>query len=131
MNQYIEEDKRPVPFRRMIYVGDGTTDIPCMRLVKNSGGHSIAVYNPEIRNARRELNGLIRDNRVSHVCPADYSEGSEMDTLVKTIIDKIEADHRLELLETPARSTKESVAIRRKAITRVPQKHTAHASNPK
>jgi hypothetical protein len=24
-----------------------------------------------------------------------------MDTLVKTIIDKIEADHRLELLETP------------------------------
>ena len=90
VNQYIEEDKRPVPFRRMIYVGDGTTDIPCMRLVKNSGGHSIAVYNPEIRNARRELNGLIRDNRVSHVCPADYSEGSEMDTLVKTIIDKIE-----------------------------------------
>ena len=101
VNQYIEEDKRPVPFRRMIYVGDGTTDIPCMRLVKNFGGHSIAVYNPEIRNARRELNGLIRDNRVSHVCPADYSEGSEMDTLVKTIIDKIEADHRLELLETP------------------------------
>ena len=44
---------------------------------------------------------LIHDNRVSHVCPADYSEGSEMDTLVKTIIDKIEADHRLELLETP------------------------------
>ena len=116
----------------MIYVGDGTTDIPCMRLVKNSGGHSIAVYNPEIRNARRELNGLIRDNRVSHVCPADYSEGSEMDTLVKTIIDKIEADHRLgDCSKLPARSTKESVAIRRKAITRVPRKHTAHASNPK
>ena len=101
VNRYIPENERPVPFKHMIYVGDGTTDIPCMRLVKNSGGHSIAVYNPEIRNARRELNGLIRDNRVSHVCPADYSEGSEMDTLVKTIIDKIEADHRLELLETP------------------------------
>ena len=73
-----------------------------MRLVKNSGGHSIAVYNPvEIRNARRELNGLIRDNRVSHVCPADYPKVPEMDMLVKTIIDKIEADHRLELLETP------------------------------
>ena len=39
VNQYIEEDKRPVPFRRMIYVGYGTTDSPCMRLVKNSGGH--------------------------------------------------------------------------------------------
>lgn len=102
VNQYIEEDKRPVPFRRMIYVGDGSTDIPCMRLVKNYGGHSIAVYNPETRGGvRRDLNELIRDNRVNYVCPADYSEGSEMDLLVKTIIDKIAADCRLELLETP------------------------------
>ena len=99
VNRYIPENERPVPFKHMIYVGDGTTDIPCMRLVKNSGGHSIAVYNPEIRNARRELNGLIRDNRVSHVCPADYSEGSDMDILVKTIIDKIDLDDRLEKLE--------------------------------
>lgn len=101
VNQYIEEDKRPVPFRRMIYVGDGSTDIPCMRLVKNYGGHSIAVYNPESKGVRRDLNELIRDNRVNYVCPADYSEGSEMDQLVKTIIDKIAADCRLEQLETP------------------------------
>ena len=101
VNKYIEEDKRPVPFRRIIYVGDGTTDIPCMRLVKNFGGHSIAVYNPDERNARREMNELLRDNRVNHVCPADYTEGSEMDTLVKTIIDKIATDYRLEQLETP------------------------------
>jgi len=101
VNRYMEEKNRPVPFRRMIYVGDGTTDIPCMRLVKNFGGHSIAVYNPEDRSARREMNTLIHDNRVSHVCPADYTEGSEMDVLVKTIIDKIAADYRLLLLETP------------------------------
>ncbi|MDE5637121.1 MAG: haloacid dehalogenase-like hydrolase [Alistipes sp.] len=101
VNRYMEEKNRPVPFRRMIYVGDGTTDIPCMRLVKNFGGHSIAVYNPDDKSARREMNTLIHDNRVSHVCPADYTEGSEMDTLVKTIIDKIAADHRLALLETP------------------------------
>ncbi len=101
VNKYIEESKRPVPFRRIIYVGDGTTDIPCMRLVKNFGGHSIAVYNPAERNARREMNELLRDNRVNHVCPADYTEGSEMDILVKTIIDKIATDYRLEQLETP------------------------------
>lgn len=97
VNRYIPEDERPVPFRRMIYVGDGTTDIPCMRLVKNFGGHSIAVYNPEgEKSARKDMTGLIRDNRVNYVCPADYSEGSEIDTIVKTIIDKIAVDTRLE-----------------------------------
>ncbi|WP_297554264.1 HAD family hydrolase [uncultured Alistipes sp.] len=99
VNRYVPEEERPVPFRRMIYVGDGTTDIPCMRLVKNSGGHSIAVYNPDQKGARRDMAQLIRDNRVNHVCPADYSEGSEMDLLVKTVIDKIALDYKLERME--------------------------------
>lgn len=99
VNQYMEENRRPVPFKRMIYVGDGTTDIPCMRLVKNFGGHSIAVYNPEERGKRKEMNTLIRDNRVNYVCEADYSAGSEMDVIVRAIIDKVAADVRLEQLE--------------------------------
>ena len=99
VNRFMEESKRPVPFSRMIYFGDGTTDIPCMRLVKNFGGHSIAVYNPEEEGQRGHLNDLIRDNRVNHVWPADYSEGSEIDVVVKTIIQKIELDHRLSELE--------------------------------
>ena len=99
VNRYMEEKERPVPFSRMIYVGDGTTDIPCMRLVKNFGGHSIAVYNPKDESKRGEMSTLIRDNRVNHVCPADYSEGKEMDIVVKAIIDKCVADHKLQLLE--------------------------------
>ena len=99
VNRFMEENKRPVPFSRMIYFGDGATDIPCMRLVKNFGGHSIAVYNPEEAGQRSILNELIRDNRVNHVCPADYSEGSEIDTVVKTIIDKVTMDQRLAELE--------------------------------
>ena len=99
VNEYMEENRRPVPFKRMIYVGDGMTDIPCMRLVKNYGGHSIAVYNPESQGKRKEMNTLIRDNRVNFVCAADYSDGSEMDTVVKSIMDKIAADLRLEQLE--------------------------------
>ena len=100
VNKFMEEKQRPVPFSRMIYVGDGTTDIPCMKLVKNFGGHSIAVYNPKDKAKRREMNTLIRDNRVNHVCPADYSDGKEMDIVVKAIIDKCVADYKLSLLET-------------------------------
>lgn len=95
INEYIAEEDRPVQFRHMIYFGDGSTDIPCMKLVKQQGGHSIAVYNPESEQKRADMEKLIRDNRVNFVSPADYSEGGELDTLVKTIIRKIEADNDL------------------------------------
>ncbi|MCD7969883.1 MAG: haloacid dehalogenase-like hydrolase [Alistipes sp.] len=98
VNRYIPENQRPVQFRHMIYFGDGTTDIPCMRLVKAQGGHSIAVYNPASKANKAASEKLLRDNRVSYVCEADYTDDSHIDTVVKTIIDKIAADRRLEVL---------------------------------
>lgn len=95
VNEFIEENKRPVPFGRMIYFGDGTTDIPCMRLVKSSGGYSIAVYDPAVEGKRNDAGRLIDENRVNFVSPADYSEGSELDRIVKTVIDKIVAEVEL------------------------------------
>ncbi len=99
VNRFIEEDRRPVPFKHMIYIGDGTTDIPCMRLVKNFGGRSIAVYNPS-SDEPEQMKDLIRDNRVNHICAADYREGSDIDIVVKTTFEKILTDHNLERLET-------------------------------
>ncbi len=98
VNQYIPEELRPVQFKHMIYIGDGTTDIPCMRLVKHQGGHSIAVFNPEAAEGRKRIEHLLPEGRVSHICPADYSRGSQLDTLVKSIIDKIAIDYKLDLL---------------------------------
>ena len=83
----------------LCYNGDGTTDIPCMRLVKNFGGHSIAVFNPEQESGRESLGSLIHDNRVNRICPADYTEGGEMDRVVKMIIDKMSLDDKLEKME--------------------------------
>lgn len=98
VNRFVPYDQRAVQFRHMIYFGDGTTDIPCMRLVKEQGGHSIAVYDPGSDAGRHASEQLIRDRRVSHICPADYSEGRQIDTLVRTILDKMEVDLKLQQL---------------------------------
>ena len=98
VNQYLEEEKRPVQFKHMIFIGDGTTDIPCMRLVKSQGGHSIAVYNPSNMAAFEAMRKLIDEGRATYVCPADYREGGEIDKLVKTIIDKIWTDNKIRLM---------------------------------
>ena len=79
----------------MVYIGDSDTDIPCMKLVNSNGGHSIGVYNPETNN-KDKVNQMLRDNRVRYIAPADYSEGTELDNLLKTIIDKTAAYEKLE-----------------------------------
>lgn len=92
VNEFIENDKRRIPFSRMIYFGDGETDIPCMKLIKEQGGHSIAVYKPRNPKKKQISERLIADNRVNFACAADYAENSEMWNVVKTILEKIKAD---------------------------------------
>lgn len=91
INEYKPESERPVPFERMLYFGDGDTDVPCMKMVKEHGGHSIAVYGPE-EGKRETALRLIRENRVNFACPADYREGKEMHMVVRRVLDKIKAD---------------------------------------
>ncbi len=83
LNRFTKEEDRPVPFRNMIYIGDGLTDVPCMKLVKVNGGCSIAVYQ---QNKRSKVTDLIKDERVNFIEPADYSEDSKLDIIVKDII---------------------------------------------
>lgn len=90
INEFIPVDKRPVPFTNMIYFGDGETDIPCMKMIKEHGGHSIAVYNSSKK--KETALKLIRNNRVNFVCKADYSKGKEIHMVVRRILDKIKAD---------------------------------------
>ena len=86
LNRYVPEEDRPVPCRNMIYIGDGLTDVPCMKLVKANGGHSIAVYG---KNNRKKVEELLVDRRVDFLAPADYGPGKDLDVLVKRIIDRM------------------------------------------
>ena len=94
VNDYFPPDKIRVPFRNMIYIGDSDTDIPCMKLVNTNGGFSIGVYDPATQN-KDKVKKMIRDNRIRYFAPADYTEGSELDTLVKKIIRRTAANEAL------------------------------------
>lgn len=87
INDYFPTEKLRVPFRNIIYIGDSDTDIPCMKLVNANGGHSIGVYNPESQKKDKVFK-MMHDKRIKYFAPADYSDGSELDTLVKAIIDR-------------------------------------------
>ena len=96
VNQYIPDEKRPIPFPRMIYFGDGETDVPCMKMVKEHGGHAIAVYNTPEKEAMACQ--LVREGRANFMCTANYSRGGVMNIIVKRILDKIKADFEFDRL---------------------------------
>lgn len=95
VNDYFPPEKLRVPFRNMVYIGDSDTDIPCMKLVTVNGGHSIGVYDPETQDKAKVLK-MTRDRRIRYFAAADYSDGSDLDSLVKTIIVKTAAYEKLE-----------------------------------
>ena len=90
LNAYMPAAERPVPFSRMIFLGDGDTDIPTMKMLTFQGGHSIAVYDPK-RDDRdlSKIHRLISDDRANFVGSADYSEDSQIDIIVKGILGRI------------------------------------------
>ena len=95
VNDYFSPEELRIPFRNMIYIGDSDTDVPCMKLVNSYGGHSIGVYNPDTKD-KQKVYRMIKDNRIKYFAPADYSEGTELDLLVKNIIDRTVANEILE-----------------------------------
>ncbi len=95
VNEYFPPEDIRVPFRNMVYIGDSDTDIPCMKLVNTYGGHSIGVYDPATGN-KEKMYRMMRDRRIRYFAPADYREGSELDQLVKAIIERTAAQEVLE-----------------------------------
>lgn len=93
VNDFFAPEEIRIPFRNMVYIGDSDTDVPCMKLVNTYGGHSIGVYNEE----KSKVHKMIRDNRIKYYAPADYTDGSDLDKLVKAIIDRTASNEALEV----------------------------------
>ena len=93
LNMFMPQNERAVPFENMIYIGDGLTDVPSMKLTRTRGGYAIGVYNnPE------DATYLVKEDRVDFYVRSDYTEGSEMDIAMKAIFHKIDAKLRFKQL---------------------------------
>ena len=86
LNDSMPDDSKRVPFTNMIYVGDGLSDVPCMKMMRAYGGQALAVYQESNRMGVEEL---LSKGRVDFIFPADYSEGTSLDLTVKNIIRKM------------------------------------------
>ena len=95
VNDSFPPERIRVPFRNMIYIGDSDTDIPCMKLVSTNGGHSIGVYDTRTQD-KAKVWKMMREKRIRYFAPADYNNGSDLDSLVKDIIRRTAMNERLE-----------------------------------
>jgi len=83
LNKKMLENERRISTSNMIYIGDGITDVPCMKLTKDGGGVSIAVYNEKSKNTAKSL---YEDNRINYFVKANYTEHSQIDEIIKKTI---------------------------------------------
>lgn len=100
INKFMPENERHMPFERMIYLGDGETDIPAMKMITYQGGKAIAVYNPDQKiksgkKAKKITQELVLQGRANYVAAADYSEGSPLFKIIQLSIDSLAAEIEL------------------------------------
>lgn len=55
-----------------------------MKAIKSEGGISIAVYDDKIKAVQI----LLKQNKVNYIAKAGYNEDSDLDILIKSIINK-------------------------------------------
>ena len=92
LNDSMPDDSKRVPFTNMVYMGDGLSDVPCMKMMRAYGGQAIAVYQ---ESNRVGVEDLLAKGRVDFIFPADYSEGTALDQTVKNSIRKMAIADRL------------------------------------
>ncbi|MDY3280781.1 HAD family hydrolase [Dysosmobacter sp.] len=92
LNDSMPDDSKRVPFTNMIYVGDGLSDVPCMKMMRAYGGQAIAVYQ---EGNRTGVEDLLAKGRVDYMFPADYRPGTALDQTVRDIICRMAISDRL------------------------------------
>ena len=92
LNDSMPDESKRIPFANMAYIGDGLSDVPCMKTMRVCGGTAIAVWQESNRAGVEEL---LRRGRADYIFPADYREGSALEGTVQDLLRKIAVCHRL------------------------------------
>lgn len=86
VNEDIPPHSRRVPFKNMIYVGDGLTDIPCFSLLKNLGGTPFGVFKPDMESAKRALLKFLTPHRVVSMHTPKYGKRDDFGVILRAAV---------------------------------------------
>jgi hypothetical protein len=76
VNSALPHEDRRVPIDQMIYVADGPSDVPVFAVLKQWGGRTYAVYDPDNEKEFKQTCRLVETGRVHNNGPADYRPSS-------------------------------------------------------
>ena len=85
VNNFIADNERRIPFRDMIYLGDGPSDIPCFSMIEKLGGTSIAIDSKDQWSKNWEYE--LRNRKMDSFKP-NYTDGSELMERLSDLIKK-------------------------------------------
>ena len=99
INQHMPDEQRPVPFRNILYFGDGETDVPSMAVTRKYHGYAIAVHKPDDEVTKSKCETLFKSGRIDVYAPADYRPKSALHTATQAVVDRMLADIRFEAMK--------------------------------
>jgi phosphoserine phosphatase len=84
VNRDIPQSERRIPFKNILYVGDGLTDIPCFSTVKHFGGEAFGVFDPaNPEKAKQAIQEFMVPRRVIGMYPPAYGQNDALGALLR------------------------------------------------
>ena len=86
VNSSVDESDRRIPFRNMLYVGDGPSDIPCFSMIRHFGGEAIGVIPPDDQEYRNPYQ-LTQGRRITAgPYTANYENNTDLFKIIYRIV---------------------------------------------
>lgn len=84
VNEDIPHQERRIPFKNMVYVGDGMTDIPCFSTVKHFEGQAFGVFDPSNpEKTKQAMQKFLVPKRVIGMYAPRYGPNDELGALMR------------------------------------------------